>query len=121
MENNNEERVAIGGVYTRRAGCLLLPFLPIRAAGALIVTKRSLIFEPILYYKLLVRKQVFSLDEISGAEASGGNVELNLLDIVSIGRALKIQFKNGNELVFRSTVADQLAEAINQVVQQYRG
>ena len=117
----NEERVAVAGVYTRRAGCLMLPFIPIRAAGALIVTTRSLIFEPILHYKLFARKQVFSLDEVIGAEASGGNVELNLLDIVSIGRALRIQLKGGQELIFRSTAADQLAEAINEVVQRYRG
>lgn len=117
----NEERIAVAGVYTRHAGCLLLPLLPIRAAGALIVTTRRLIFDPILHYKLFVRKQVIDLEDVSGAEASGGNVEFNVFDIVSIGRALKIQLKNGRTINFRSTAADQLADAINGVVRRYRG
>lgn len=121
MVGENEEQVAVAGVYTRQAGCLMLPFLPIRAAGALIVTTRRLIFDPILHYKLLVRKQVIDLEDVSGAEASGGNVELNLVDIVSIGRALKIRLKSGKELNFRSTAADQLAEAINLAVHRFRG
>lgn len=117
----NEKQVAIGGVYTRQAGCLLVPFLPVRAAGAMIVTTRRIVFDPILHYKLLVRKQVIEMGEVSEAEASGGNVELNVWDIVSVGRALTIRLKSGKAYQFRSTVADRLAEAINQVVRRFRG
>lgn len=116
-----EEQIAVAGVFTKRAGCLLVPFLPVRAAGAMIVTTKRIIFDPILHYKLLVRKQIIPLDEVSEATASGGNVELNLLDIVSIGKALNIRLKSGRVHHFRSTAAEQLAEAINKVVCRFRG
>jgi len=117
----DEVQVAMGGVYGRRMGCLLLPFLPVRAAAALVVTTRRIVIDPIFHYKLFVRKVVIDVGDVERAEVSGSGVELNIWDFVSIGRALDIRLKNGKVYNFRSTAADQLAEAINRVVSQLRG
>ena len=117
---NEEEQVAIAGVYTKGAGCLLLPFLPLRAAGAMIVTTKRIIFDPVFHYKLLVRKQIIPIDEVKEAAASGSNLELNIIDFISIGRALEIRLKSGKMFQFRSTSAEQLADAINKVLDRVR-
>ncbi len=116
-----EERVAVGGVYTRRAGCLLLPLLPIRAAGIMIVTTKRIIFDPVFHYKLLVRKMDIDLADVREAEASGSNIQFNIWDVVSVGRELVIRLRTGKEFSFRSTMAEQLAEAINRSLRLLQG
>ncbi len=120
MEVEEERQLAAGGVMYRRAGCLLIPFVPVRAAGALIVTTRRIIFDPVLHYKLVARKLSIDLDQVGEAEASGGNVEMSLMDLVLIGKALMVKLKNGRRYNFRSMQADELAEAINEAVRLRR-
>lgn len=108
-----ERTVLVGGVFDRRAGCLLVPFIPIRAAGALIVTTGKVVFDPILHYKLFARKLEIPLDQIERAETGGSNIGLNVLEIVSFGKDLTLKFKSGRSRTFRSVQADELAEAIN--------
>jgi len=115
-----EEQVAAGGVYTR-AGCLLLPLLPIKVAGLMIVTTRRIVFDPILHYKLFVRKMDIDLADVAEAEVSGGNVQFSILEIVSVGRELVIRLRTGKEHRFRSVAAEQLGEAINRAVRLLRG
>lgn len=120
-EEQEEQHVAVGGVQYRRAGCLLIPFLPVKAAGLLIVTTTKVVFDPILHYKLVTRKLTIEADDISEAEVSGSNMELSVLDLVNIGKKITVRLKTGKEYVFRSTTAELLADAINYVVGQRRG
>jgi hypothetical protein len=113
----DEERIAFGGAQLPRAGCLLIPFFPIRAAGLLIVSTKRVLFDPILHYKLVTRRLTIDIDQIKEAEVAGANMEFSLMNIVNIGKSLTVRLKNGKEYRFRSTGADLLAEAINHVVQ----
>ncbi|MGE5618024.1 MAG: hypothetical protein ACM3US_02060 [Sphingomonadaceae bacterium] len=114
-----DRQVAIGGVQYR-GGCLLASIVPLKVAGVLIVTTRRITFEPILFYKLVTRRFDLDLDQVSGAEAVGGNVQMNVWDLVSIGKLLTVNMKNGASFKFRSMQADELAEAINGVVRRGR-
>lgn len=105
----------------RRAGCLLVPFLPVRAAGGLVVTNKRIIFDPIFHYKLVTRRFAIDLEEVTGAEAAGSNVSFSMWEIVSIGKLLTIKTKKGMTYPFRSNEADLLAEAINHQLQQRQG
>lgn len=111
-----ERQLAVGGVFDRRAGCLLVPFIPVRAAGALILTTHRIIFDPILHYKLFARKSSIDLADVEGAETSGGNVGVNVMELVTFGKTLTLRFKSGRSRSFRSLQADELAESINQAV-----
>jgi len=113
---DGERQVALGGVQYRRAGCLLAPFIPLRAAGALVVTTERVIFEPLLHYKLVTRGFDIELDRIREADVSGSNVQVNLWDLVSVGKNLIIRLKDGGSYGFRSMEADQLARAINRLL-----
>src|SRR5512133_2057372 len=113
---DSEGRVAVGGAFDRRAGCLLVPFIPLRAAGALIVTTGRVLFDPILHYKLFARKASIPVDEIERAETTGSDMGLNVMELVTFGKTLTIRLKNGKSKSFRSRQADELAEAINRVV-----
>ncbi len=117
----NEQRVAVGGVQYSRAGCLLAPFIPLRVAGALVVTTGRVIFDPILHYKLVTRKFAIDLDDVAEADATGRGVQLNPWDLIAIGKTLTLRMKSGASYVFRSTDADRLADAINGVIQRRRG
>ncbi|MHB0868131.1 MAG: hypothetical protein ACYC66_05220 [Chloroflexota bacterium] len=116
-----ERQVAVGGVQYRGAGCLLAPFIPLRVAGGLIVTTRRITFEPILHYKLLTRRFDLDLQDVSEAEAAGGNVQMNVWELVAIGKSLTVKMKNGASYRFRSLEADRLAEAINGLVRRGQG
>ncbi len=118
MVEEEERQVAVGGVQYRGAGCLLAPFIPLRVAGGLIVTTERITFEPILHYKLLTRRFDLDLQDVSGAEATGGNVQMNAWELVTIGKSLTVRMKNGASYTFRSIQADQLAEAINMLVRR---
>jgi len=120
MDAGEERQMAVGGAMYRRAGCLLTPLIPVRAAGALMVTTRRIIFDPILHYKLVARKLSIDMEQVAEAQASGSNVEMSLMDVVSIGKALTVKLNSGKKIVFRSMQADQLAEAINQAVSRLR-
>ncbi len=111
-----ERQVAVGGGFDRRAGCLFVPFIPVRAAGALIVTTKRVIFDPILYYKLFVRKMAVGLDEIERAESSGRDVALSVTELVTFGRTLTLYLKGGKSRSYRSMQADELAEVINRTI-----
>ncbi len=121
MQEEEEQRVAVGGVFYPRAGCLLTPLIPIRAAGALIVTTHRVVFDPILHYKLFARKTEVKLEDIARADAEGSNVQFTLSDLVAVGKILTIRLKGGASHVFRSTQADELAEIINQMVGRRTG
>lgn len=116
-----ERQLAVGGVQYRGAGCLMATFIPLRVAGGLIVTTRRIIFEPILHYKLLTRRFDLDLQDVSEAEVAGGNVQMNVWGLVSIGKSLTVKMKNGASYRFRSMQADQLAEAINGQVRRGQG
>lgn len=118
--HEDERQVAAGGVLYRGAGCLLLPFLPVKAAGLLLITTRRILFDPIMHYKILARKESIDLHEVQEAEASGGQVEMNLMDFVNIGKLLSVRMKSGKVYKFRSTTADELAEAINRAIGSLR-
>jgi hypothetical protein len=109
----DEQHIAVGGVQYPRAGCLLIPFIPLRVAGLLIVSSKRLVFDPILHYKLVTRKMSLDIDEISEVEVSGGNVGLSLLNIVNVGKLLTVTLKSGKRYHFRSTAAEMLAGAIH--------
>lgn len=115
----DEQLLAAGGVMNKRAGCLLLPFLPVKSAGSLFITTKRIIFEPILFYKLLTRKMAFGLEDVAEASSTGSSVELDILDFVNIGKALTIKLKSGKSVTFRSMQADPLADAINDAVQRF--
>lgn len=115
--HGDDQQIALGGVFTRQAGCLLIPFLPVRAAGGLIVTTSRIIFDPILHYKLFARKRVVPIDQVARAESAEDRTGLGLLDIVTFGKGLRVFLKSGGTLTFRSGQADELAEAINAVVE----
>lgn len=114
----DEEQLAVGGGLYRRAGCLLVPFLPVKAAGMILVTTKRVIFDPILHYKLVTRKFDINLSDVAGAQASGSDMELDILNLINIGKALTIRLKSGKKYVFRSTEAEQLAEGINQALRR---
>ena len=116
----DESPVAIGGAFFRRAGCLLVPFIPVRAAGALIVTTRRVVFEPVLHYKLVARRLSIDLGDVSEACSSGSSVEFSLMDLVRVGKALTVRLKSGMAYTFRSVEADQLADAINQAIRRIK-
>lgn len=111
-----EQHIAIGGVQYPRAGCLLIPFIPLRVAGLMIVSTKKVVFDPILHYKLVTRKLTIDVDEISDVEVSGGNVGLSLLNIVNVGKLLTVSLKSGKQFRFRSTAADLLAGAIHYAI-----
>jgi hypothetical protein len=115
-QHGDETHVAVGGVQYPRAGCLLIPFLPLRVAGLLIVSTKRVVFDPILHYKLVTRKVTIEVDDIREVEVSGGNMELSLLNIVNIGKLITLRLKSGKEYKFRSTSADLLAGAIHYVL-----
>lgn len=110
-----EQRVAIGGVQYNRAGCLLVPFplIRLKSAGALVVTNRRILFEPILFYKWVIKGFEIELDSVSSVVAEGSSVEMSPWSLVSFGKRLTIRLKEGHSYTFRSTEADLLAEAIN--------
>jgi hypothetical protein len=116
----DEQQVAIGGAQYNRAGCLLvpLPLFRVKSAGALVVTNRRIQFRPILFYHWLTKGFDIELDRVAGATAEGGNMELNVWTLVSIGKRLKIQLKDGKSYTVRSTEADLLAEAINGLLER---
>ncbi len=114
--SGEEQRIAVGGAFDRRAGCLLIPFIPVRAAGALIVTSKRVIFDPILHYKLVAKKVSIDLDEIDRVESTGGNIGINLTELVTWGKTLTIRLKDGKSKSYRSMQADDLAEIINRIV-----
>ncbi len=111
-----ERAVAVGGVFFPRAGCRLASFIRVRAAGALMVTTKRIIFNPMLHHKLVAQQMYLGIDEVQGAEAMGSRISLSVTDFISIGRNLVITLRNGKKLHFRSQEADQLADAINYVV-----
>ncbi len=117
----DERQVAVGGAQYRRAGCLLAPFIPLRAAGALVVTTRRVIFDPILHYKLVTRKFDLDLSEVSEAEATGSDVQLNVWELVSLGKTLSLKMRDGVTYSFRSMQADELAQAINGLIRRRKG
>ncbi len=119
-QETDEQQVAVGGVFDRRAGCLLIPFLPVRAAGALIVTTRRLIFDPVLHYKLVARRTSTDLSAVSGVEVSGSDVGLSMTELVTFGRTLTIRLKSGGAKSYRSMQADQLAAAIDRRLREQR-
>ncbi len=116
-----EYQVAVGGVQYRRGGCLLAPFIPLKVAGALVVTNRRIRFEPILYYKLVTRPFDLDLDEVKDVQSSGSNMQLNVWELVSIGKQLTLKLKNGMSYSFRSIEADDLAEAIGGLLRRSTG
>ncbi len=118
---NDERRVAVGGVQYSRAGCLLAPFIPLRVAGALVVTTRRVIFEPILHYKLVTRKFDLDLDEVTEADATGRGVQVNPWDLIAIGKTLTLKMRSGASYVFRSMDAEQLADAIDGEIRRRKG
>ncbi|HEX9014939.1 MAG TPA: hypothetical protein VF960_02930 [Chloroflexota bacterium] len=117
---NGEEQLAVGGVFDRRAGCLLLPFIPVRAAGALILTSRRIIFDPIFIYKLFARKTSIDLADVECAEVSGANVGVSVLELVTFGKNLLLKMRDGRSRTYRSMQADELADEINRAVERLR-
>lgn len=120
MQQEEEQQVAIGGAFTRRAGCLLVPVIPVRAAGALVVTTKRIVFDPVLHYKLFARKIEIDLANVEGVEVSGSNVNFTAMELVTFGKNLTLKLRDGTKQVFRSNQADELAAVISGLLGRFR-
>lgn len=119
MATPSDDVLAVGGVMMDRAGCLLIPFLPVRAGGRLTISRTQVDFAPVLHWGLVTRRLTIPLGDIVGVELSGAGMEFNWRDFISIGRRIIITLRDGRRLTFRGLQVEELYIALQQALGQH--
>lgn len=116
-----DDVLAASGVMMDRAGCLLVPFLPVRAGGRLTVSRTHVAFTPVLHWAWLARPVSLPLADIADVQLGGGGVQFSITDLISVGRRLTITMRDGRRHVFRGLQIEDVYLTIQQALDQDLG
>lgn len=121
MTPSSDDILAVSGVMMDSAGCLWIPFLPVRAGGRLTVTRTEVEFKPVLHWGWFARGLTIPLAEISDVQLSAGGVQFSIRDLVSVGRRMTITTREGRRYTFRGLQIEELCFTLQEMLDRGPG
>lgn len=111
-----DDVIAASGVMMEGAGCLFIPFLPVRAGGRLTVTPTRVEFVPILHWSWFSRPVTMLINDIAHVDLSGSGVQLSIRDLVAIGKRMTITMRDGRRYNFRGMQIEEVYLTLQQTL-----
>lgn len=117
----SDDVLAVAGVMMDRAGCLLVPFMRVRAGGRLTISRTEVDFAPVLHWGLLARRLTIPLYDVASVELTGAGVEFSWRDFISVGKRIVITARDGQRHIFRGMQIEELYVALQRALAEHAG
>jgi hypothetical protein len=114
----SDDVIAASGVMMEGAGCLWIPFLPVRAGGRLALTPTQIEFTPVLHWGWFARGVTIPISEIRDVQLSSGGVQFSIRDLISVGRRMTITTREGRRHTFRGLQIEELCFTLQEMLER---